>query len=158
MNVKVFYKGTDFWGNPKPHIVTVDGKRAKRVRFGKRSPTGNHGGYSKIVFFTDTHVIKFGQMGEAYLEIQEEDRKHFAEVVYVSIDRLWYVQKKVDCEQNAEVTLGQLDLVESLGHKYGFGDLGTIDSARYVHGTNYLMGLNWTVDRNGIPVIFDYAG
>jgi hypothetical protein len=160
MNVKVFYgEKRDWFGNPIPRTVTLNGKRAKRVRFGKRSPTGDHGGYSKTaVFFTDDYVIKFGQINEASIEFDKKDRKHFAEVVYADINKQWYVQKRVDCVPNAEVTEKQYDLVQRLGRKYKIWDLHTQTSGKYVRGTNYLMGLNWTVDKNGIPVIFDYAG
>src|SRR5689334_6149927 len=107
------------YGRMRPVEVKMGLDVGIRVTRGT-SPTGGHDGVNKTVFFFDKYVVKFdgGYCGEAKKFIEEDDRKHFAKVVYVSLDKRWYVQERVDCEPNAAVTRDQAEFARRLGWKY----------------------------------------
>jgi hypothetical protein len=135
--------------------VFINGVKALRVN-GGNSPTGGHSGMCKTVYFGDEFVVKFDDMSEAQMFIEEEDRPHFAEVVYADINREWYVQRRVNCVPNAEIFEEDTLIAEELAWKYGFGDVGDMDGERY--GVDYRIGHNFTLDLNGRVVIYDYSG
>jgi hypothetical protein len=95
-------------------------------------------------------------MEEARLVIEEEDRKHFAEVVFADIKKQWYVQKRIDCVPNTEVTEEQVCAMVKLGRKYGFGDIGSLNGNNY-GAKGKILGHNFTVNLSGVPVIYDYG-
>jgi hypothetical protein len=113
----------------------------------KNSPTGKTGN-TRRVFIGKNYVVKFGgHLGEAFLEIEPEDRDYFAEVVLVDIDRRWLVQRRVNCVPNFEHSWDEWTEVLEMAQKYDVGDVA------------YLQGYephNWAVDISGQPVIFDY--
>lgn len=117
------------------------------------SPTGKEG-MMKEVFVGEKHVVKFASMEEADLDIDPDDRKYFALVVLVDIDRRWYVQERVDCVPFAEVTEEDLNTVLDLADKYGFDDVDFC----YRSTENRKFGHNFTKDRFGQVKIYDYEG
>lgn len=143
----------------------------KRIDLDCESPTGESGSV-KHVYATDHFVIKSRKefrtgrcqvMGEVRFECEPEDQKHFAKVIYASIDRNWYVQERVSCVPCAPATKEQAVFVRALGDKYDINDISSsYDEGRgpfsndpwcYHHPTH-----NWTIDLNGTPIIFDYDG
>ena len=105
-------------------------------------PTGE-AGCSRRTYIGDDYVVKFGEIGEALLFIEDIDRKHFAKVVYVDIDREWLIMERINCVPNATTTPEDWFLIDGLARKYDLRDIGS--------GPH-----NWTVDIHGTPIIYDY--
>jgi hypothetical protein len=125
-------------------IVKINGKELSLLREDDdaSSPTGE-AGCTRHTYIGDEYVVKFGEIGEALLYIENKDQKHFAKVVYVSVDRNWLVMERINCVPNASITPEDWLLIDGLARKYDLGDIGS--------GPH-----NWTVDIHGIPIIYDY--
>lgn len=144
--------------NELPDGVWMDGIRGKKVK-DKDTPTGGHSGINKFVFVFANHVVKFpryGGLGEVRREYAEADKKHFAEVVYASLDKRWYVQKRIECVPNARVTDENFKVIRAILQKYNINDVSTTNARYYGAGESITIGHNWTVDINGNEVIYDY--
>jgi hypothetical protein len=115
------------------------------------SPTG-YVGYCRDVYLAGDYVIKWGgslcHLNEAGLFIEEEDRKYFAEVVYVSLDKSWYAMKRINCVPDPSINSEHAAAIHRIIRKY------EIDDVFYFPCTK--RAKNWTVDVNGNPMIFDY--
>jgi len=150
-NIHVTYQK----GSTYPSKVMWNGKKGVRVTQGN-SPTGGHAGINKDVYFFDDYVVKFGALSEVKKFINAEDRKHFAEVVYASLDKKWYVQKRVQCIPNAEINDDQFSKILHIACKYDIYDISTLRASSYGSTSNHQIGHNWTLDIEGNEVIYDY--
>jgi hypothetical protein len=144
----------------KPTRVTVNGQEFALIdRYeGVRSPTGTFG-CTRWVYIGDDFVVKikgkntsYDAMGDVKLFIAPEDQKHFALIVYVDINKQWFVQERVNCVPNIEPSDEDRSLLRTLQQKYGIADLAGLDQAGLFGGDLH----NWTVDINGTPIIYDY--
>lgn len=132
----------------------INGERAKPVRSPDDSPTGESGG-CREVYITSEFVFKYDGIDEATLDIDEEDRKHFAMVVLADIERNWVIMERVNCVPRM-CSREEFAVVAGVCRKYGINDIAWTDTF-WGHGENKRNTHNWIVDNNGIPVIFDYT-
>lgn len=131
--------------------VALNGQPLQAITNDSNSPTGRSGCVRRT-FIGDDYVVKIGSIGEASLEIEEKDKSYFAEVVLVSIDREWLIQKRVNCIPNQSVSSMDWEDVLSLIQKYNVGDV-CYQVDEYGFGPT---PHNWTVDVSGQPIVFDY--
>ena len=151
--------------------IFINGEEAWPLHDSYESPTGESG-RSRLVYMTSTHVFKKGGIGEAFLNIDEEDQKHFAKVTLVDIKRNWLVMERLNCKPTM-CTAEQYEVVRNLCEKYNIYDVSWTDGVWGVDGMTrsdipdsdeeYSEDFghprnthNWIVDNNGVPVIFDY--
>jgi hypothetical protein len=133
--------------------ITINGEEAIRLTSPKNSPTGESGGV-RSVYLTSEYVYKYGSVAEAQLFIEEQDRKYFAPVILADINRTWVVQKRIDCIPNL-ATPEHWEEIQAIRDKYNIDDVSYKDDGTW--GTLVERNThNWIVDKNGIPVIFDY--
>ena len=123
----------------------IDGIRCEKLN-DKNSPNGYRGG-TCYAFMHPEYVVKLsGSLrGEAKLFIEPEDRKYFAETVFVSLQKNFIVQKRVSFAPRLATREHQHILTE-IAEKYNIGDITT----------NFRSMFNCTVDETGTPKIFDY--
>ena len=140
--------------------VVINGEKLLLLKEPKDSPTGETGG--RDVYIGSHFVVKDARSNwEYHREFKPEDQKHFAPVLFVSLDRTWYIQERVDCERHAEFTDEDWNKIQELMRKYNLSDMTIVEGGK--HPLNYdgspdrMWAHNWTVNRQGTPVIFDYV-
>lgn len=132
---------------PWKRTVELDGIQLKEIT-GETSPTG-YTGCCRTVFIHENYVIKLGNVeSELKLNVSSEDQPFLAEIVYADLHQRWYVQKRIDCVPNPEITQEHIKQIEEITRKY------EIDDVFYFSDRN--KAKNWTVDIHGQAVIFDY--
>ncbi len=113
---------------------------------------------SRPMYFGDTFVIKFdetirgrkfkGQQSTAEIllweRLDDKDRKHFVTLLDYSYEEGWIAQERINIIRTVP-TKEQRAIVKGLKKKFGIRDILGVVMA------------NWTVRKDGSPVIYDWG-